>query len=575
MAGARQPRRKKVAPSAADALRQDAEERLDRLSADAASPVPEDVAAVVHDLLVHQIELEMQNETMRETLAKLEDSRQMYVDLYDTIPVGHVTVDRDGLILRANLSLADVLGTPRDSLIGRSMTALVDKDDQDAYYLLRRRLLATAQPQEAVFRLVDADGRTFWVQARAVTTGPGAATPGACEIALTDVTARIEAEEDLKTASRELDALYNHAPCAYHSLDADGLFTRVNDTELSWLGYSRDEMVGRMHFPDILTPDGLPTFAVNFPEFKRRGFVYGLEFVLKRKDGTTIPALLNSVAIKDSGGRFLYSLSTMVDIAAITRAHDEIRRLNVTLEDRVVQRTTELTASIGELESFAYSVAHDLRAPLRALDGFSRMLLDDYGDGLDATAREYLGRIREADQNMAALIDGLLELSRLTRSELRRQTVDLSELACEIVAELREAAPDRRVEVAVGVGLQAHADRDLTRVLLANLIGNAWKFTSKHECAKIEVGAVVNEGERVFFVRDDGAGFDMRYVDKLFGAFERLHAADEFEGTGIGLATVQRIVHRHGGRAWAEGALDKGATFWFTLPDDADMATAR
>ena len=250
----------------------------------------------------------------------------------------------------------------------------------------------------------------------------------------------------------------------------------------------------------------------------------------------------------------------------VRRKTEEIRRLNEDLERRVTARTIELQATLEELESFSYSVSHDLRAPLRALDGFSHILLEDHGDKLDDDGRGHLERIHQGTQRMGTLIDGLLKLARLNRAEIERQPMDLGALARAVVDDLREAEPQRQVHVVIADGLLASADVALIRTLLANLIGNAWKFTANHATARIEVGVAETDGERAFFVRDDGAGFDMAHAGELFGAFQRLHGADEFEGTGVGLATVQRIVRRHGGRVWAEAELDRGATIFFTLP---------
>ena len=243
---------------------------------------------------------------------------------------------------------------------------------------------------------------------------------------------------------------------------------------------------------------------------------------------------------------------------ALEKARDE-------LEERVIERTTQLEAANKELESFSYSVSHDLRAPLRSIDGFSQALLEDCGDKLDPQGRSDLQRVRAATQHMAQLIDDMLDLSRVSRGEIRRETVDLTSMVKNIAQELRTAEPDRKVDVAIADGIRAQGDARLLRVLVENLLRNAWKFTGKHPTAKIEFGIGQNDGKPVYFVRDDGAGFDMAYAGKLFGAFQRLHAMTEFNGTGVGLATVQRIVHRHGGEVWAEGKVDQGATFYFTL----------
>ncbi|MDX2168987.1 MAG: PAS domain S-box protein [Deltaproteobacteria bacterium] len=252
------------------------------------------------------------------------------------------------------------------------------------------------------------------------------------------------------------------------------------------------------------------------------------------------------------------------------RLHEQVQHYAAELEHRVQERTRDLATANRELEAFSYSVSHDLRAPLRSLDGFSRALLEDCGAQLDATGRRHLQRILAATRRMAELIDGLLELGRVSRAALARRRVDLTALATGVAAELGQLHPMRRIEVVIAPGMIVDADPVLLRAALYNLLGNAWKYTAHHATARVEVGQTVVDGAPAFFVRDDGAGFDMAYAAKLFGAFQRLHAPGEFEGTGIGLATVQRIIHRHGGRVWAEGAVERGATFWFTLPPEAE-----
>jgi len=270
-------------------------------------------------------------------------------------------------------------------------------------------------------------------------------------------------------------------------------------------------------------------------------------------------------------------LGTLTDafnqmLGRIEEQKKELQQHAMRLEQRVAERTrelekraAELLAANNELDAFAYSVSHDLRAPLRSIDGFSQVLLEDYGAQLDDGGRDSLHRVRAASQRMATLIDDLLKLARVTRTEMRTERVDLTGMARDIVGEIQRTTPDRQVDFAIAPGLEAEGDAQLLRVVLDNLLRNGWKYTGKQPQPRVEFTAVDENGDRVFVIKDNGAGFDMKYADKLFGVFQRLHSSAEFEGTGVGLATVRRIINRHGGRIWAEGVVDQGATFYFTL----------
>jgi light-regulated signal transduction histidine kinase (bacteriophytochrome) len=268
------------------------------------------------------------------------------------------------------------------------------------------------------------------------------------------------------------------------------------------------------------------------------------------------------------GGRVVRVRGIIADVNDRRLAEEKIRTLNAELEQRVAARTAELERVNHELETFAYSVSHDLRAPLRAVDGFSKVLLDDYAEKLGEDGRHYLERVRAGAVRMDRLIDEILKLSRLSRQRFEREPIDISTLAREIVAELSSVEPDR-VEVEVEDGLVAEADRGLVQSVLQNLLGNAFKSTTKRKRARVRFGAVEQDGVPVYFVADNGAGFDMAHAQGMFRPFQRFHRESEFPGTGIGLATVVRAVHRHGGAIWAHGAVNEGATFHFTLTPGA------
>jgi PAS domain S-box-containing protein len=387
----------------------------------------------------------------------------------------------------------------------------------------------------------------------------------------TDNTARKRADDALQTERQRaelaavlLAAVVESSSDAVIGLDLNSVVTRWNAAAERIFGYSADEMVGRS-ITAIIPTDRQGDEEKILSTIKRGAFVEHFETERVRKDGGLIAVSVTVTPIKDAHGQVIAFSKVARDITERKRAAAVIRQLNTDLEQRVVERTAQLQTANRELEAFCYSVSHDLRAPLRSLDGFSQALLEDCSDKLGAQGQDYLRRVRASSQRMAQLIDDLLNLSRVSRVEMSRELVDLSKMAREVAEELRVTAPQRDAEFVVAEGLVTETDPRLMRIVLTNLIGNAWKFTGKQPHPRIEFGCSGEQGHKEYFIRDNGAGFDPAYVGKLFGAFQRLHATNDFPGTGIGLATVQRIIQRQGGRVWAEGKIDQGATFHFTL----------
>jgi PAS domain S-box-containing protein len=371
-----------------------------------------------------------------------------------------------------------------------------------------------------------------------------------------------KSEEKLKRYASEIQDLYDNAPSGYHSLDSNGCFVKINDTELKWLGYDKDEIIGKKKFGDIITFESKEKFKKNFPVFLERGEIYNLEFEMIRKDGSIFPVLLNATAQKDPDGKFLFSRSTVIDITVEKRIANELRNLNNMLK----QREELLSMANKELEAFSYSVSHDLRAPLRHIRSFIQLFQSNSKDRLDEKSNHYLNVISNAAKQMGILIDDLLHFSRMGRTSLSITELDMNNIVNYILEEVTNESTEKNIEWQISNLPKAFGDLSMIRIVWMNLITNAIKYTSKRDKPIIKIDYNTNENEIIFLISDNGAGFDNNYAEKLFGVFQRLHSSEDYEGSGIGLATVRRIISRHGGKTWAEGEVDKGATFYFSLP---------
>jgi PAS domain S-box-containing protein len=510
----------------------------------------------------------------REAEAQLQRSQEILRAVLDAIPARVFWKDTDLRYLGANKPFAQDAGfdTPQQ-VVGKDDYQMAWRDQADVYRADDLAVLEEGRPKLLFEEPQVRDGEQLTLLTSKVPLrDAGGDVIGVLGTYL-DVTERAEAQRQAEEMRELLNYIIQHDQNAVAVMDRDLRYTYVSERFLDDYRIADRNVIGKTHY------EIFPEIPQRWRDVHRRvlaGAVEGRdEDPFVRGDGTVDwvrwecrPWYHGDGSI---GGMVLYSelITERREAAeALRRSEAEVRRLAEDLERRVELRAGQLAATNRELESFAYSISHDLRAPLRALNGFSEILLQDYDAVLDDAGRDYLRRIKGAANHMAGLMDGLLKLSRLNKDELVLEDADLTAVAAAAVAQLREQDPGRTVDVIIQDGLRAWADPKMLRLVIDNLLANAWKFTSRHDSARIEVGALPSpdeHGGRVFFVRDDGAGFDSRYARNLFGAFQRLHTPDQFEGTGIGLATVQRIVHRHGGAVWAEGEVEKGATFWFTL----------
>jgi PAS domain S-box-containing protein len=375
-----------------------------------------------------------------------------------------------------------------------------------------------------------------------------------------DITERKRVEEERQASEARYRMLFDYAPDGIVIVDSKGYYLNANASICRMLGYTRDEIIG-LNATDIVAAAEIPRIGEALDVIKSKAD-YQREWQLRRKDGAVFAVDTIAAAMPDGN-----LLAMIRDITERKQAQAQIQQLNSELEQRVIERTAQLEAANKELEAFSYSVSHDLRAPLRAVDGFSQAVLEDYGPKLPDGCREDLQTIRNGAQKMGQLIDDLLTFSRLSRLPLSKSAVDTGKLVCSVLGEMKRQQKGRQIDLRIADLPPCQADPALLKQIWINLLSNALKYSGKRETAVIEIGCTLEKGQNVYFVRDNGTGFDMKYAHKLFGVFQRLHRAEDYEGTGVGLAIVQRVVHRHGGRIWAESAVNSGATFYFTLEE--------
>jgi PAS domain S-box-containing protein len=490
--------------------------------------------------------------------AALRETKERFRATFEQAALGIAHIGLDGRMLRANRRLCEMHGYSRDELVGRPARDLMADQGASADPDIGKLMDGVAASYTAERRFLRRNGEVYPVRVSVTLVRSEEAQP--YFISFIEDLSQHQADQ---RRIREQAEMLDQANDAIVVHETDRTVRYWNKGAERLFGWGADEAIGRT-FAELLGPDaGLDEAQLR--ELLRRGHWVGL-VRCHAADGRLLDVERRFTVIHDDEGRPAAVLSVNTDATERLRAQRGLEDLNSLLEQRIRERTAQLEESNDELRIFAYSLAHDLRAPLAAIDGFSSELERRLGEGLDASGRHYLGRVRAGVRQMADLTEAMLSLTHLSQAPLLRQAVDLSATAQAWLHRMQEQHPQRVVEVRIAATPKVEGDVRLLADLMENLLGNAWKFTSQREGAVIEFGSERGEdGSPVYFVRDNGAGFDAAYADKLFGPFQRLHTAAEFPGTGIGLAIVRKIVTRHGGRVWAESRVSQGATFFFTL----------
>jgi PAS domain S-box-containing protein len=494
--------------------------------------------------------------------ASLRESEDKFKYVFDNSVVGKSITLPNGEI-NVNRSFCDMLGYSTEEMKSRKWQELTHPDDIRTTQKMLDGIIA-GEKDSVRFekRYLHKNGSIVWADVSTALRRDADGKPLYFMTAVVDISERKQAEGELKSLSSRNQALLDAVPNIIMEVDANKVYTWANHAGIDFFG---DDVIGRE--ASFYFEGEQQTYLAVKPIFNGQEEVIYVESWQRRRDGEKRLLAWWCRALKDAAGAVTGALSSARDITEMKLAENEIRHLNEELEQRVLQRTAQLEAANKELEAFSYSVSHDLRAPLRAIDGFARIALEEYAPKLDKEGRRLLDVITANSRKMGQLIDDLLAFSRLSRQQMAAAPINLATMASVIFKELKNQEKGRRIEFKVGALPAAHGDHSMLQQVLQNLLANAVKFTRTKPIARIELSGKTDKGENVFYVKDNGVGFDTEYTDKLFGVFQRLHGVDEFEGTGVGLAIVKRVILRHGGRVWAESGAKGGATFFFTLPD--------